>query len=583
MGETENTNLELSQEEKQSFELNDLKDLLGKLKSSDGTINLKKEIAELDKNEWELEISEAEEKLLEKLESLAKEWKSIESWIIIIESIIEDLDWLKLNSVKEEDESEKRKPWYDDIETYIRSNVLYELSNNYIDPKDIDKQDRYDNIWVEKSDNQKVNPEILNWIDSLNLNEIKKLIDFFSKDILCDNNYIIEPLYKKLNNKLIEKESTKLNKNLNNLVQWKIDEAKKQNPTFEKNSEEVTKEIIEKMKDNWCVWDSITLINNILKENELGIIEFDKLTVISEIINSSTIIDRANVEKELFEAENGITNWEIELTEEEKKEKIETLNKKLKELDRVESNALMLSELNEEEFNYMIENLDKVENPQDLMKEVKNRYEKRKELEEIDNKVTNEYNLNSFTQNKDNQYNIEVNWNPISGLSKEEIESIWIIKDENWEITIKNPEALKNIVDFKEKMDLLNLTDSVWENRHFFIKQLKEIKWSNLIDINDNDNINKSELNKLLKFILEIIWEKWSESDINTTYSKIININWAWILNDKTDTITWFSNIWKRLSEKWYLKERSWGALSLVDRIDNIQNKKNWTKQKNTD
>lgn len=198
-----------------------------------------------------------------------------------------------------------------------------------------------------------------------------------------------------------------------------------------------------------------------------------------------------------------------------------------------------------------------------------------KEQKEQENKEKLEYESSKITYDKnseiylDKKYWIEVDnipektWKNIDisinnetyNISQKEYKTIFW-ENKNNEKYVKNPEALKNLVDFKQKMDDLNLW-FVWNFRGTLIKAMNNLDWTSWIEVFDNDFINKSELQKLLNFILKIIGEE-PINNLNSIYQKIINLNW-WIFNgSKKDTISWLSNIWKMFREKWILNS-SWG------------------------
>ena len=204
--------------------------------------------------------------------------------------------------------------------------------------------------------------------------------------------------------------------------------------------------------------------------------------------------------------------------------------------------------------------------------EIENKIIKNEKLDDneqsFQNKIKAQVNLNQITwiDNKSYSYDsyyiekipekdwekttIYINWKNIE-LSSEEYEII--IEEKNWKRTIKNPEALKNLVDFKEKMKILNLW-FVWKYRNELIDTMKNYPWYRRVEMDIKDDyIDKTELNNLLNFILEMIWEKWNKNDIFWTYSKIIEINQVSEINNKKDSESWLSNIWFRFKKTWFL------------------------------
>jgi hypothetical protein len=176
-------------------------------------------------------------------------------------------------------------------------------------------------------------------------------------------------------------------------------------------------------------------------------------------------------------------------------------------------------------------------------------------------------------ENEISDYNsINVNWVQIDWLTRDEY-----LKISTWE---DNEEALKNLVDMRQKLSYLWL-DFVWEQRNIFINILKnnsEFSWSNF-NSNDKDLINRTDFNILLKFILKIYWEN-NPTDLESeNNAKIIKINQIWTLNNKKDTITWFSNIWMKFVEIWFFNSSWWVNLNWEYNLrqfveNNLSNKK---------
>lgn len=139
---------------------------------------------------------------------------------------------------------------------------------------------------------------------------------------------------------------------------------------------------------------------------------------------------------------------------------------------------------------------------------------------------------------------IAQNWETIE-ISKEEKQTV-----EN------NPEALKNLIDTKEKLELLGL-DFVWKNRTEMIFLMKNTPWfddTGKIEITDKDYLNKSEFNHLLKFILfKTTWKYWG--DYFTNMLKIREINGENELNNKRNFISGLSNVWQKFVDLWFLTQ----------------------------
>lgn len=138
----------------------------------------------------------------------------------------------------------------------------------------------------------------------------------------------------------------------------------------------------------------------------------------------------------------------------------------------------------------------------------------------------------------------------------------WITKKEYKDI-IGNEEALKNLIDMREKLNYLGL-DFVWENRDTFVKVLKnnsDLKWSDF-DITDWNLIDHRELNILLQFILKISWEKKPSTEASKNYAKILEINNIWEISDNKNTFSGLSNIWQKFVDIWYFNSSWWVNLN---------------------
>lgn len=189
-------------------------------------------------------------------------------------------------------------------------------------------------------------------------------------------------------------------------------------------------------------------------------------------------------------------------------------------------------------------------------------------------KLSNE--SNNYILTSENNYTKKGSWYIMETNSWEEIN----ISVEEKKITQWNPEATENLINFYEYCKDLNI-NFAWEFRSELIQSMNQIKWTSWIDINDTNFIDKTELNKLLNFILEIIWEKWDINSISWTLWIIRSINWSGILNNKKDTITWLSNIWKKFEHLWYIWEW-WNTFDTKNKT-NILSYKEILNKKRTD
>ena len=135
-------------------------------------------------------------------------------------------------------------------------------------------------------------------------------------------------------------------------------------------------------------------------------------------------------------------------------------------------------------------------------------------------------------------------------------EKIEISKDEK-ETIQEHPEALKNLIDTKQKLEKLGL-DFVWNNREEFLFLMKnddKFNDTGKIETTDNDYLNISEFNHLLQFVLYKTTGDTNTNDYYTNMSKIRQINGENELNEKRNFVSGLSNIWQKFVELWFLTE----------------------------
>ena len=135
-------------------------------------------------------------------------------------------------------------------------------------------------------------------------------------------------------------------------------------------------------------------------------------------------------------------------------------------------------------------------------------------------------------------------------------EKIEISKDEK-ETIQDHPEALKNLIDTKQKLEKLGL-DFVWDNREEFLFLMKnddKFNDTGKIETTDNDYLDISEFNHLLQFVLYKTTGDENTNDYYTNMSKIRQINGENELNEKRNFVSGLSNIWQKFVELWFLTE----------------------------
>jgi hypothetical protein len=162
--------------------------------------------------------------------------------------------------------------------------------------------------------------------------------------------------------------------------------------------------------------------------------------------------------------------------------------------------------------------------------------------------VDKNYNITDLPEKITDDNSIIVNWNKIENITKDEYNSFEI---KNWQVW--NPEALKNLVNMREKLDKLWL-EFVWNNRASIIKVMNndsEFKMS-WVNATDSNLMDKREFNILLQFILKINWEENPSTIESENYAKILRINQIWAISDKKEFHSWLSNIGTNFIKIWY-------------------------------
>lgn len=255
----------------------------------------------------------------------------------------------------------------------------------------------------------------------------------------------------------------------------------------------------------------------------------------------------------------------------EDKEKIETWLKKEiinneNFFDRTESLAL----LNDESFEILRVKLSQWETFNEIDEYFSENNEEYKELLERQ-AIKNNIIEKDFREEESpiyQDYQIDNNWEWSFLISEENKEKIEITEKEA-ELVENNPEALKNLIDTKEKLDILWL-DFIWTYRSDYIETMKSTPWfmDSKMDVWD-DFINPVEFNNLLRFTLSLLWEIPTDS-YSWNISKIVKISSVSETDNKTDFVTWYGKIWTQLHEMWYI----WESSIDTNNITNMQNYK---------
>ena len=142
----------------------------------------------------------------------------------------------------------------------------------------------------------------------------------------------------------------------------------------------------------------------------------------------------------------------------------------------------------------------------------KNSKQNNKKIKDLNNHIIPE---EYYSDNEMGWYNITTeNWKTIT-ISKQEKE-----------ITQNNPKILKNLINFHNFFEDLNLK-SVWKYRKDIIDAMRDVN----IDIKD-DSLNKEELLKFWKKIIKFINNIPKEKNLNQKEKLLIPNNFWWIKNE---------------------------------------------------
>lgn len=370
-----------------------------------------------------------------------------------------------------------------------------------------------------------------------------------------------------------------LNKYLQELKEYAIElEFKNTRPELIKeillNEPNLNKEEIEKRLDlykkdvldgikNWLKWDQ--LAKYLIEKGHAWSITKKILSVASNGLKKTNNLIQEVVEKVK------ITDKESDNISEEKKESIiskledEIINNEIF-VDREEK----INILNDQDFETLRDKLSQWETFDEIDEYFSENNKEYKELLERQS-IKNDIIENDFREIESpiyQDYQIDNNWEwsfLISEKNKEKIE----ITEKEAELVENNPEALKNLIDTKEKLDILWL-DFIWTYRSDYIETMKSTPW--FMDSKMNvwdDFINPVEFNNLLRFTLSLLWEIPTDS-YSWNISKIVKISSVSETDNKTDFVTWYGKIWTQLHEMWYI----WESSIDTNNITNMQNYK---------
>lgn len=167
---------------------------------------------------------------------------------------------------------------------------------------------------------------------------------------------------------------------------------------------------------------------------------------------------------------------------------------------------------------------------------------------------------NNFFISKTEDYSPVGWWFSLKWKNWETIDWL-VITEEEKALTLWNPEATENLINFYTFFEELNL-EWVWKYR----KELITAIWDVTIDPNDGDSIKSEELrkfwNNILTFISKVDSENWewdfeqaSFTDINTVNNTLKDFSWAWSMasDSKTFNIEWEDRFTAYLRSEWII------------------------------
>jgi len=412
------------------------------------------------------------------------------------------------------------------------------------------------------------------YLNSINPKKAEKIIQENWKLLLENNMCPKNKTVLEIRNKILEAEKENFNKNVKlyygkelwkefkEFLEYEMNNSKEKLCSvniikFVKKFEKKSKVINYLKKENkeW-LWDDTKRVKELvswmlkIKKSEEKVKETE--VFIKEKINQVEFKNSTEKEKK----ESLISMW---LTEEQAENKIKEISEISNKIEKIESAQNFIKSLNHDEIETIINS---EETPEDTRKKI----EEDRLQEEFNNNSYNlreinnpEYKVEYASKEITDNNSIQVWWVIIDWITKEEFDKFWIEQDEKWSIiNIENKEAIKNLVDMKQNLSALKL-DFIWEQRHSIINIMnnKSEFASNYIDANDEDLIDKTDFNVLLKFILKVSWVTEPDDTLEQNYQKIRdknNENAMWM---EIDTHTWLSNIWLSFIKAWYLNS-SW-------------------------
>jgi len=165
-----------------------------------------------------------------------------------------------------------------------------------------------------------------------------------------------------------------------------------------------------------------------------------------------------------------------------------------------------------------------------------------------DNK-NNEYwndlnNINyDFAENESwETFSLTTDWVTINDVTKEEKKQI-----------DNNPEALKNFVNMKQQLDLLDIPFA-WKNRKILINEMNKIsEFNTIVSTNKTEGSNiltKEWFNNYLKFLIKLTWNEYSTSSLNENYINVRRINKESATWENVHTASGLKPFWYELMKK---------------------------------
>jgi len=406
--------------------------------------------------------------------------------------------------------------------------------------------------------------ELWNYIQYLsekNNKKSKKIINQIRLKLWPDTKFFDELPTKSFIENIFDEVEASFNEFINNLFKFNnIDDFTN---NFSSESKEEQAKIIKHLKDvnGKHRKDFIESIQNSLPENKN---EDERLEIATTFVNDlikTPELENILLKIEVFETKNKVSINKKEVTQntlknQQQNTQIEVLKAIQKwdiraekiaraKLQKINYNTNIVNIINNNQIESITNRLQNWESFDNVIRdlsqnnsELKKVLDEEKELEKSNPGVESDEENHDEEVKEHNEYNIDnddytpSNWGYSVQLKHWENFPWLIITPEEKKLTMWNPEALKNLVDFYQFFKDLNL-EWVWKYR----KELALSMWNRNININDKNAISKAELLKFWNNLIKVI-NHINEKD-NPGVEQI---------SKNTGTISWIQNELRKYS-----------------------------------